>query len=263
MEKVLRDIGVGLRPINDPFFEDSYRICKVFQRKGITVVDEEELYHEAIKEFPCYNPGCLTSFKTLVDFEMHYNTTHRYVCTECKKTMPNPRLLDIHIQETHDSFFQVMSAKRPMFQCYVSECDLKFNDPVERRNHCVNEHKFPKNFRFDNAMREKKQNEPADKMDVEKLDEKNKKTKGKKVQLNKNQKARMFTPASKTPVPETSNSGGVQTNSSAPGSIPSSLTFVPRQVQKSYTRALTNNQSNERNVLETENMMDLADSLPQ
>ena len=45
---------------------------------------------------------------------MHYNSNHRYVCGECKKSLPNPRFLDIHIQETHDSFFQILSTKQPM-----------------------------------------------------------------------------------------------------------------------------------------------------
>lgn len=46
MEEVLRQLGVGIRPVNDPFFDDSYEICKVFQRKGVTVDDDEELCHE-------------------------------------------------------------------------------------------------------------------------------------------------------------------------------------------------------------------------
>lgn len=46
MEEFLRNIGVGLRSINDSFFEDSYNACKIFQRKGVTVEDDEELCHE-------------------------------------------------------------------------------------------------------------------------------------------------------------------------------------------------------------------------
>lgn len=46
MEEFLQSVGVGLRPINDPFFEDSYSACKIFQRKGVTVEDDEELCHE-------------------------------------------------------------------------------------------------------------------------------------------------------------------------------------------------------------------------
>lgn len=47
MEEVLQQLGVGIRPVNDPFLEDSHKVCKVFQRKGVTVDDDEELCHEA------------------------------------------------------------------------------------------------------------------------------------------------------------------------------------------------------------------------
>ncbi|XP_076246741.1 zinc finger protein 511 lethal (2) k10201 [Calliopsis andreniformis] len=261
MEEFLQNIGVGLRNMKDPFFDDSYRVCKIFERKGVTVEDDEELCHEVIREFPCHVTGCKAVFQTLLDFEMHYNSSHRYVCIECKKTLPNPRLLDIHIQETHDSFFKVLASRQPMYQCYVSECDLKFINPVERKSHCIIVHKFPKNFRFDNTANYAK-NDPKDKMDVDESVCEKKETKSKKVQLNKNQKARMFTAAAKTPVPASSTSKEAPSSSiSTKGS--SSLAFIPRQIQKSYTKALTKNQSNEKNVLETESMMDLVESLPE
>ncbi|XP_031830499.2 uncharacterized protein LOC116426120 isoform X1 [Nomia melanderi] len=261
MEEFLHNVGVGLRPIDDPFFGSSYRVCKIFQRKGVTVEDDEELCHGVIKEFPCYATGCKATFKTLVDFEMHYNSSHRYACAECKKCLPNPRLLDIHIQESHDSFFQVLSAKQAMYQCYVSECDLKFNNSVERRDHCINVHKFPKNFRFDNIPHTIK-NEPKDKMEVEECEHEVKQPKSMKPQLNKNQRSKMFTAASKITVPLNSNINASQLTASNNASSSSSLMFVPRQIQKSYTKALTKNQSSEKNVLETETLMDLAESLP-
>lgn len=36
-----------------------------------------------------------------------------------------------------------------MFACYVQECQTKFMNPEERRDHCITSHKFPHNFRFD------------------------------------------------------------------------------------------------------------------
>ncbi|XP_076640039.1 zinc finger protein 511 lethal (2) k10201 [Colletes latitarsis] len=261
MEEFLQNIGVGLRSIDDEFFEESYRACKIFQRKGITVEDDEELCHEVIREFPCYAAGCNATFQTLLDFEMHYNNYHRYVCIECKKALPSPRLLDIHIQEIHDSYFHVLSATQPMYQCYVSECNLKFNDSVERRNHCTNVHKFPKNFRFDNTPHYVKK-EPKDKMDIDDPKHERKEPKTKKVQLSKNQKIKMFPPITRSTNIVKSNFNENQSCSSNPIVGASSLTFIPRQIQKSYTKALTNNQSNEKNVLETETMMDLAESLP-
>ncbi|CAK9832488.1 Zinc finger protein 511 [Anthophora retusa] len=261
MEEFLQNIGVGLRSIDDPFFEDSYNTCKIFQRKGVTVEEDEELCHEVIKEFPCYATGCKAIFQSLLDFEMHYNSNHRYVCAECKKSLPNPRLLDIHIQETHDSFFQVLSAKQPMYQCYVSECNLKFNNSSERRNHCVNVHKFPKNFRFDNVPHSKK-DESKDAMDIDESEPQKKESKAKRIQLNKNQKSKMFTTATKSTVSMNFNVHENHSNSVNTISGSSSLVFIPRPIHKSYTKALTKNETNEKDVLQTGCMMDLANSLP-
>lgn len=46
MEEALKRLGVGIRPVDDPFFEDSYKACRLFRRKGVTIDDEEELCHE-------------------------------------------------------------------------------------------------------------------------------------------------------------------------------------------------------------------------
>lgn len=46
LEIFLKGLGVGPRPLNDPFLENSHKVCKVLDRKGVTVEDEEELCHE-------------------------------------------------------------------------------------------------------------------------------------------------------------------------------------------------------------------------
>lgn len=143
----------------------------------------------------------------------------------------------------------------------MSECDLKFNDPVERRDHCANAHKFPKNFRFDNASHHAK-GQPKNQMDVDESECPKKEAKNKKVQLNKNQKSKMFTVAAKNATSIDSDSNASRPNPLTSNTSASSLAFIPRQLQRSYTNALTQNQSNEKNVLETESMMDLVDSLP-
>ncbi|XP_078039155.1 zinc finger protein 511 lethal (2) k10201 [Augochlora pura] len=261
VEEFLKDVGIGLRPVNDLFFEDSYRVCKIFQRKGVIVEDDEELYHDFIKQFSCLVTGCDATFKTLVEYEVHYNSSHRYVCAECRKFLPNPRLLDIHLQENHDSFFQVLAEKQPMYQCYLSECDVKSKNAIERREHCIKVHKFPKSFRYDNAFHSAR-NESKDKMEVEEPENEKEQRKQKRVQLNKNQKTKMFPPSSAKTIPAKSNVSNNQLSTVQSNRSSSSLVFVPRQVQRSYTKALTKNQSSEKNVLESENMMDLAVSLP-
>lgn len=46
IDKLLKEFGVGRRSIDDSFFDHTYKYCKVFERKGVTVEDEEELCHE-------------------------------------------------------------------------------------------------------------------------------------------------------------------------------------------------------------------------
>ncbi|GAB1867972.1 Zinc finger protein 511 [Camponotus japonicus] len=261
MEEVLQQLGVGIRPVDDPFFDDSYKVCKVFQRKGITIDDEEELCHQVIKEFPCYVPGCQATFQTLFDYEMHYNSSHRYTCTECKASRPSPRLLEIHIQETHDAFFKIMAEKQAVYQCYDSECNIKFNNPTERREHCIKIHKFPKKYRFDNMQHCIKEDESNEnRMEIDDVDDKSKR-KPTKVFF-KNQKSKMFPKGATSIVCSNNASSETIPTTNINTKVTTSLVFVPRQVQKSFSKVLTGNQNKEKNVLESETMTELADSLP-
>lgn len=45
-ELFLKNIGIGVRKIDDPFLNESHRVCKVFQRTGITTDDEEQFFHQ-------------------------------------------------------------------------------------------------------------------------------------------------------------------------------------------------------------------------
>ena len=115
----------------------------------MTQVDIEALLHKDYETFPCQVPGCKATFKQLIDSEAHYNTKHRHVCSQCKKSLPSAHLLDLHIVETHDTYFQLLSAKRPSFECFVENCTDKFWTAANRREHCIGIHSFPKDFKFD------------------------------------------------------------------------------------------------------------------
>ena len=47
-------------------------------------------------------------------YELHYNSTHRNVCSECHRSFPSDYLLDIHILEWHDSMFTMMAQSKAM-----------------------------------------------------------------------------------------------------------------------------------------------------
>ncbi|KAK7792704.1 hypothetical protein R5R35_007519 [Gryllus longicercus] len=151
----LTALGQGRRHPTDPFFVAGDEVCKATERQGVYDIDEEELCHQGVPAFPCHIPGCCAVFELLMDFEMHYNSLHRYPCSVCKKQLPSAHLLDLHVAESHDSFFQVQSERMPMYQCYVEECGEKFSTPKDRRDHCISLHKFPHDFRFDSSWKQK------------------------------------------------------------------------------------------------------------
>lgn len=95
-------------------------------------------------------------------------------------------------------------------------------------------------------------------MECDIVDNKRKK-KSTKILLNKNQKSKMFT---KDTNAVCKNNDSVEIVSSPTVKTKTTLVFIPRQVQKSFSKVLTNNQSREKNVLESDTMMELADTLP-
>ncbi|XP_075983584.1 zinc finger protein 511 lethal (2) k10201 [Anticarsia gemmatalis] len=142
--------GVGRRKLDDVLFIND----KPPPRLGVYDFDEENLCHEVIKS-TCNIPGCTFTAESLLEYENHYNASHRYACGQCKKNLPSPHFLDLHIQEAHDSFFAVLAERKPSYCCYIEECKEKFKNADERLQHCIKEHKLPKDFRFESKPKSK------------------------------------------------------------------------------------------------------------
>lgn len=49
-----------------------------------------------------------------MELELHYNSIHRYTCATCHKSFASAHLLDLHLEETHDSYFAVQAERKPM-----------------------------------------------------------------------------------------------------------------------------------------------------
>lgn len=75
IDKFLKEIGVGRRALNDKFFEETHEACKVFQRSGVTVEDDEELCHNV-------------SVSIILRFS-HISMMFRYFVTELRLTSTN------------------------------------------------------------------------------------------------------------------------------------------------------------------------------
>lgn len=105
------------------------------------------------------------------------------ICSVCKKKLISAHLLDLHVSENHDSYFDIAKLKKPMvtklqklktcdiltnlflkFACYLEECKHKSSTPEDRKDHCIKIHKFPHDFRFDKVASKKKS--PSNSMDT-------------------------------------------------------------------------------------------------
>ncbi|KFB52404.1 AGAP010941-PA-like protein [Anopheles sinensis] len=149
--KLLKSYAVGRRTPDDEFFREGNFYLKPFVQLGVlSEIPVVESDPEDV-EILCNVPDCNFICQSVLDYESHYNAQHRYTCGECKKTLPNAHLLDLHLSETHDSYFaaQVQAGKQLMYACFLEECNHLSIDPAARKDHCIREHKFPHNFRFD------------------------------------------------------------------------------------------------------------------
>ncbi|KAM4702617.1 zinc finger protein 511 [Rhinophrynus dorsalis] len=139
------------------FFEDGDVQRHLYLQDVLTNIGEVK-EKPRVSMFKCETAGCTHVFDTIESYEHHYNTLHRNVCSSCKRSFPSARLLDIHILEWHDSFFQVMSEKANMYQCLVEGCAEKFKTGAERKDHLIKSHLYPPDFRFDKPKKAKSKN---------------------------------------------------------------------------------------------------------
>lgn len=98
--------------------------------------------------FSCGQFGCTSQFSSVSAYESHYHTCHHFTCATCRRVFTSDFMLDVHIQENHDSYFDILSSRIDMYRCLVESCALKFRTPDLRKNHLVKEHKYPSTFAF-------------------------------------------------------------------------------------------------------------------
>lgn len=163
---ILKTSGIGFRQKSDPFFEpgNSGSLLLRNLRLGVQPRKEDEDAFEITRlvilllsllkssSFPIFSPTfcnvCNSEFALISEFETHYNSLHRHTCSVCKKSLPSAHLLDLHLMENHDSYFEILAAKKASFKCFLPECDSQFWTAKERLDHGVVAHKIPSNFRF-------------------------------------------------------------------------------------------------------------------
>lgn len=120
----------------------------------LEITDEEKHQISSLEEdqrwkMKCPVVGCKAKLNGLTELETHFFSRHTAVCSVCSCVFPTSRLLDLHIAETHDSFFQAkVEHGHPMYKCLVDGCEAKFLNDTSRHQHLVDKHKFPRTFEF-------------------------------------------------------------------------------------------------------------------
>lgn len=135
-------------------FEDG-DIQRHMYLQDLYISEAEDKPTLSVSEFACHISGCSSVFSTLEEYEHHYNSLHRHVCCSCRRSLPSARLLDIHIQEWHDSLFTILAQRQDMYQCLVEGCGQKFRTSKHRKDHLIRIHKYPPDFRFDKPKKDR------------------------------------------------------------------------------------------------------------
>ncbi|XP_071527151.1 zinc finger protein 511 [Panulirus ornatus] len=149
----LVSLGVQHRSWDDPLFVEGLNVCHPLRKVPCVDIDEEDFLHDRIEAITCNVVGCNKSFTTVAEHAGHQRTCHSHICGTCKHTFASNHLLDLHLLEVHDTLFQLMAERKPMYQCLLETCPEKFSYPAERKTHCIEKHSFPADYRFNLAWR--------------------------------------------------------------------------------------------------------------
>jgi len=157
----LARMGVEVRAPGQTSLQEGDRVAGMDRPVILRMEDVEELLHVEYKQFNCQVPGCGLKFRQLHECETHYNAAHRHSCSVCKKALPSPHLLELHLQENHDSFFALLAERKPSYQCFLPTCLTLSWTPEDRHHHAIQVHKFPPDFRFDAIKKKERRKKPC------------------------------------------------------------------------------------------------------
>lgn len=91
---------------------------------------------------------------SVADYETHVARFHTNVCSVCRRLLPTPHFLSLHIEECHDSFFAARAARGDRcYRCFAANCGRAFRHPDKRKRHLVDKHGYPEDtYNWDVAL---------------------------------------------------------------------------------------------------------------
>ena len=142
------------RNADDAFFAEADAHREALARQAEAPVTQQQQPQEQQKEaggseagggvHECPEPGCGARFEDSAALQAHYRARHYFRCRVCSRTLPTPRLLELHIAEAHDAYFAAMAARGGMvYKCLVDGCDAVFASAAARGQHVRDAHGWP------------------------------------------------------------------------------------------------------------------------
>lgn len=129
----------------------SYRMLvveEIIQEEGLCTTEKNKEKKRS-RFYDCCVPHCLETFDSTSALEEHYEKNHVHQCHECHRIFPNEYLLDLHLQETHDAYYQTLVQHgKTTYPCLVQNCPVTFDTLDQRMDHLQTAHGYPKWFRF-------------------------------------------------------------------------------------------------------------------
>ncbi|KAH3686607.1 hypothetical protein WICPIJ_002406 [Wickerhamomyces pijperi] len=82
---------------------------------------------------------CFDLFTNYESYHSHYLSFHMNKCIECNTGFPSSHVLELHIEEIHDVYWQINRelGKPNCFRCLEKSCSLRFNDENQRLRHMI------------------------------------------------------------------------------------------------------------------------------
>lgn len=97
----------------------------------------------------CSAKSCNATFTSAKEMNAHYASMHCHQCSLCFTSFPCQRILSIHIEERHDSYFKARVQRGDScFVCLVDGCAQTFTSDALRTRHLRRVHLFPGSFQF-------------------------------------------------------------------------------------------------------------------
>ena len=125
---------------------------------------EEPLTVQASSKWICLPEGdnstggfhcryCSLAYEDKAALETHYETKHDNRCGTCRSNFPSERLLELHIVETHDSYFKTVAQTKKSYKCLEADCSKLFWNDQRRKLHLVSKHGYAQSFAFHPELR--------------------------------------------------------------------------------------------------------------